>query len=339
MPTETIETITELSPQPETDEGLRKWLADYIAAHPEHTTAVLARADYIGMSRRALDSYLSGRYFLPREEGGEGADPASSRLEPAIRAFRLRVQSLDQHGNLGMFVETGTWKYLQHACDTAINENAIVVVYGRPGVGKTRGLMEYASRRMTSQPISILCSPNTTPFSFVKRLAHLVGANVRQQTHLTEEEIVSKLIRAPKPIFVDQANYLDEKSLGTLCFIWERQHVPMVLTGTKQLYDTFFQSRLTEEVRGQLSSRIALHYLLPELEQAETRAILQKALGPDATEEVITMIHSVTGGVFRSVDMMIPRLLELRQRNEKKLAEGSVKMQDLVKTADSRLMI
>ena len=62
-------------------------------------------------------------------------------------------------------------------------------------------------------------------------------------------------------------------------------------------------------------------------------------LGPDATEEVITMIHSVTGGVFRSVDMMIPRLLELWQRNEKKLAEGSVKMQDLVKTAASRLMI
>ena len=106
-----------------------------------------------------------------------------------------------------------------------------------------------------------------------------------------------------------------------------------------QLYDTFFQSRLTEDVRGQLSSRIALHYLLPELEQAETRAILQKALGPDVTEDVITLIHSVTGGVFRSVDMMIPRLLELRQRNEKKLADGSVKMQDLVKTAASRLMI
>ena len=63
------------------------------------------------------------------------------------------------------------------------------------------------------------------------------------------------------------------------------------------------------------------------------------ALGPDATEEVITMIHSVTGGIFRSVDMMIPWLLELKQRNEKKLAEGSVKMQYLVKTAASRLMI
>jgi hypothetical protein len=109
--------------------------------------------------------------------------------------------------------------------------------------------MEYASRRMTTLPISIMCSPNTTPFSFVKRLARLVGATVRQQTRLTEEEIVGKLVRAPKPLFIDQANYLDEKSLGTLCFPCERQHLPMALTGTKQLYDTFFQSRLTEEVR------------------------------------------------------------------------------------------
>jgi hypothetical protein len=65
----------------------------------------------------------------------------------------------------------------------------------------------------------------------------------------------------------------------------------------------------------------------------------RRALGPDVTEEAIALIHDVTGGVFRSVDMMIPRLLELRQSNEKKLAEGSVKMQDLVKTAARRLMI
>jgi hypothetical protein len=125
-----------------------------------------------------------------------------------------------------------------------------------------------------------MCSPSTTPFSSVKRLAHLVGAAVRQQTHLTEEEIVAKLNRVPKPLFIDQANYLDEKSLGTLCFIRERQRLPMVLAGTKRLYDTFSQSRLTEEVRGRLSSRIALHYLLPGLTQAETWAILQRALGP-----------------------------------------------------------
>src|SRR5437870_882819 len=126
------ETIIEYHRRAAGDEMLRQWLADYLAAHPEHTTAVLARADYIGIARR-----------------------------------------------------------------------------------------------MATRPISVLCSPNTTPTSFVKHLAHLVGAEVRQQAHLTEEEIAAHLWRSPKPLFIDQANYLDEKSLGTLCFLWERQHLPM----------------------------------------------------------------------------------------------------------------
>src|SRR4030095_1236459 len=55
------------------------------------------------------------------------------------------------------------------------------------------------------------------------------------------------------------------------------------------------------------------------------QAILQRTLGPDVTEEVIALIQSVTGVVLLGLDMLIARLLELRQRNEKKLAEGSIK--------------
>jgi hypothetical protein len=39
---------------------------------------------------------------------------------------------------------------------------------------------------------------------------------VRQQTHLTEEEIVGKLNPSPKRLFIDQANYLDENLIQKL---------------------------------------------------------------------------------------------------------------------------
>ena len=58
-----------------------------------------------------------------------------------------------------------------------------------------------------------------------------------------------------------------------------------------------------------------------------------------ADDEVMAQIHEVTGGNFRGVDMLIPRILELKQRNRQRLEEGSVKMQDIVKTAASRIMI
>lgn len=49
------------------DEELRVWLKRYVADHPHHPTAILSRAQYIGISRSALDAYLAGTYFLPRE--------------------------------------------------------------------------------------------------------------------------------------------------------------------------------------------------------------------------------------------------------------------------------
>src|SRR5262245_42646448 len=115
------------------NEELRQWLERYIAEHPHHSTAVLSRSQFIGIAKRALDAYLAEKYFLSREEGGEGADPQSSGIEEAISGFRQRIEGVERHGYLGSFIETGAWKCLQHACDTAINENTVVVCYGRPG--------------------------------------------------------------------------------------------------------------------------------------------------------------------------------------------------------------
>jgi hypothetical protein len=47
----------------------------------------------------------------------------------------------------------------------------------------------------------------------------------------------------------------------------------------------------------------------------------------------------VTGGVHRHVDMIVPRINELKKRNESKLASGEVSMEDIVTTAGRRLMV
>jgi len=88
------------------DEELRQWLERYITKHPHHPTAVLSRSQFIGFAKRALDAYLTGTYFLSREEGGEGADPDTSGIEEAIRGFRQQIEGVERHGYLGMFVET-----------------------------------------------------------------------------------------------------------------------------------------------------------------------------------------------------------------------------------------
>ena len=99
------------------------------------------------------------------------------------------------------------------------------------------------------------------------------------------------------------------------------------------------KSRLTEEVRDQLSSRVALHYLLSELSLKEAKAIIQQAMGEEATDEAVAQIYSLTGGVHRHVDMIIPRIFHLLELNRKALLEGKVKMSQLIALAGARLMV
>lgn len=320
------------------DEELRLWLKGYVENHPHQPTAILSRAQYIGVSRKALDSYIAGTYFLPKDEGGEGIDPKASKIEHAIRAFRERVEGSPRHGYTRSFVETRTWHQVREACTTAINENAIVVIAGKPGVGKTRCLIEYAARKMSTAPLSVLCSPNITTHYFVQRLAQELKLSDRATTSKLEDKIVEKLRRYPRPLFVDQANYLKEKALGSICYVWEVARIPVVLSGTNALHTLFVTSKLTEEVREQLSSRVALYYLLAELTLPEAKAILKRGLGEEATDELVAQIITMTGGIHRHVDMIVPRILELQERNRAKLEAGAVTMEQIVKAAGNRMM-
>ena len=320
------------------DEELRVWLKRYVADHPHHPTAVLSRAQYIGISRSALDAYLAGTYFLPKEWGGDGNDPQNSRLEPSVRAFRERVEGTSRRGYQNVFVETRAWMQVQQACNTAINENAIVVISGRPGVGKSRCLFEYAVRKMTTAPVSVLCSPNITTRYFAQRLAQELRLDDSATTSRLEDRVAEKLRRSPRPLFVDQANYLKERALGSVCYLWEVARLPVVLSGTKALHDLFTTSKLTEDVREQLASRVAIYYLLSELAPAEAKAIVQRGLRDDATDEVVAQILTITGGVHRQVDLIIPRILDLKERNRRKLADGGVTMREIVAAAGTKIM-
>jgi DNA transposition AAA+ family ATPase len=321
------------------DEDLRLWLSDHIKELPHLNTKVLSRANQIGVSRTALDSYLEGTYFLPKESGGLGVDPKGSKMEKRIRDYRERVEGTVRHGYTNTFVETRSWFQVQQACNTAINENVIVVVYGKPGTGKSRSLTEFAVRKMTTSPVIVLCSANVTTRHFVQLIAQQLGLDDSQTTARLEVLVAEKLKRSPRPIFVDQANYLSEKGLGSISYIWEVARVPVVLAGTKDLFELFTTSRLTEDVRAQLSSRVAMHYPLAELSIKEVKAIIERAFGDDATEEVISQIFNATGGIHRHVDMIIPRINDLKTRNQSRLDTGEVTMTDIVTTAGRRLMV
>jgi DNA transposition AAA+ family ATPase len=260
-------------------------------------------------------------------------------LEEKIRAYREKVEGTERHGYTNTFLDTRSWMQFQHACKTAVEENVIVVVYAKPGVGKSRCLQEYSTAKMMTMPMMILCSANITTRYFVQKIARENGLDDRLPTAALEDKIADKLKRTPRPLFVDQANYLNEKGLGTICYLWEKARIPIVLIGTKDLFELFTTSRLTEDVRAQLSSRVAMHYPLMELSIEEVKTIVTRMLGEKATNEVIKQIYNTTNGIHRHVDMMLPRLSEIISKNETELKQGAVTIEALIERAGRRLMV
>lgn len=321
------------------DEDLRLWLQGFITEHPHLSTKELSRSDHIGVSRTALDAYLNGTYFLPKSSGGLGVDPKNTKIEPKIRLYRDKVEGTDRHGYKNSFIETRSYMQFRHACKTAIEENVIVVVYGKPGVGKSRSLQEFSTGQLQTMPIQILCSANITTRYFVQKIAREVALDDRAPTAQLEDRIAEKLRRNSRPLFVDQANYLNEKALGTICYLWERARIPIVLLGTKDLFELFNTSRLTEDVRAQLSSRVAMHYPLMELSLEEVKTIVVRVLGDNASAKTVEQLYKSTNGNHRHLDMILPRLSELISKNQEGLDRGDIQLENLVDRAGSRLMV
>ena len=321
---------------PRCNEELRSWLESYIAEHPHHTTAVLSRHGHIGYSKPALDAYLKGAYGVPKEDGGTGGNV--DRVEHAIAQFRERVEGTVRHGFANTFVETRAWKQMQRACATAINENAIVVVYASPGKGKSRSLTEFTVRNMTTAPILVKCSASVTTLYFLQKICHSLNLPERGTAARLEDEIIKNLRKHPRPLFVDQANYLALKALASIAYIWEEARVPVVLVGTTLLYD-MFRTVGSEDERAQLASRVAMHFMLSDLSQEEAKAIIKRGLGEDATDENIAEVIKVTQCVHRYLDNAITRILDLKKRNADKLKSGEITMLDIIETAGRRLMI
>lgn len=319
------------------DEKLRLWLESYIAEHPHLTTTVLARTDHIGGSKTLLDAYINGTYFLPKEQGGMGVK--ESKIEKKIQAYRDRVEGTVRHGYKNSFIPTRNWLQFQYAFKTAIEENVIVVIYGEPGVGKSRCKLEFSKQRMTTRPIEILCSANITTRYFVQKIARELGLSDSPSTARLEDNIAERLKDNPRPIVVDQANYLHEKALGTCCYLWDVAQIPIILLGTKDLYEIFNTSRLTEDVRRQLSSRIAMNYQLQGLSLDEVKTIVMNALGDRATDAAIKEIYKQTRGNHRHLDMVMPRLTQTIEKNSEALEAGDLSIEELVDTATKKLMV
>lgn len=334
------------------DEALRQRFANFMAKYPHLTTAELSRDNQIGFSKTGLDGYLKGTYFLFGGPNGSPVNPAKSKLERLIREYLDRVEGDQRSGEKSEFVQTVCWQQFQYLCNTAIEENIIGVGYGSPGVGKTVSMGQYSLEKLTTRPIHILCSFNINARYFIQKIAEELNVKTNVSIPELEDRVADRLIKNKRSIFIDQGNYLPLKSVGTVLHLWDRARVPIIMTGTYKLYQMFMQLSDTEDVKGQVSSRIALMIPLMGLDDSSTKTIVMNALGQHATPEVIAEIFNTISrrvvdpngdltltASHRNLSFLLDNLRRFIKKRSAEIDAKQLSVKDLVAPAASRLIL
>jgi hypothetical protein len=83
-----------------------------------------------------------------------------------------------------------------------------------------------------------------------------------------------------------------------------------------------------------LARRVQLYYALPGLTNEEGYAVIKKALGKYATDQLCAQIMSLTGGVYDGVAKALPRILELQSSYADRL-----KPEEIVAMACAKLAV
>jgi len=79
--------------------------------------------------------------------------------------------------------------------------------------------------------------------------------------------------------------------------------------------------------------------MLSELSPAEAKALIEKILKEEATEQHVGLVYRLTGGRFRNLEFFQPRYVELRELNKEQLKRGEVHLSEVIKMAAARLII
>lgn len=298
--TEKIEQIASIAPAPR-DSGLAERAQ---ALMTSLGLSVRSLADSLGLRRGVLGAWLSG-------DNGPGYSAATiAELERVIGDWVAAQSSRGVQGPAN-FIDTTTAKRVMQGLAFAQTAGTMALVYGAPGVGKSRAIAEYASQHehvwvATISPsgsgilpaleaVAEACGVDAAAGSGARRLARTIGARVSGLSGL---------------LIIDEAQHLSLAALEELRSIHDACGVGLALAGNEIVY-----TRLTGGARAahfaQLFSRVGMrvHVRTPEsmdvekvaarfgvAEERSVALLVRVSQRPGALRGVIQILRAATRG-------------------------------------------
>jgi hypothetical protein len=291
---------------------LAQKVEDFVKENKEVTKALIARS--IGISPAQLTQFLKGEYKMSANTQG--------KLEMYVENYSKNYTKGPLEEPFIMMKQAKSIFFVADECRTA---QAMGLVYGHPGTGKSKTLQKYAQKVPDSVLIEV--EPEITVRNFLWGLADAVGAEHANSKVDTTRNIVKRLKTRDAMILIDEAEHLSVAALEHIRRIWDFTRVPILLVGTEVLLRNLMGTRGD---MAQLYSRVGLKWVTKPIEGDEGSLLceawgIDPALGP--------VIVGMTGGNLRKSVMLIDRSIRLSQ-----LSDATVD-QDLLDEAARMLIL
>lgn len=208
-----------------------------------------------------------------------------------------------------------------------------VLVTGEPGVGKNcvvRGLRARLSP--VHFRLNYVAHVNLGKRDFYKQICMALGVECKLMPATLYAAIQNNLAalareRIHPVIVLDEAHLIPDSSLGTLHvlanFAWDAEPVvSLVLVGLPELHD-----RLKLGIHRSLLTRIAHKVEISPATPDQTASYIQKrvedagARGALFAPDALTVIHELTGGMLRSIDVLADASLRVAAHQKKQLVD------------------
>jgi hypothetical protein len=219
-----------------------------------------------GVGKTRLSQWLKDKY------PGDNA-----AIEADIRRWlesREAASALDgQMPTAPEWVETPTARAVLSALSFAQMAEAVSVVYGGAGVGKTTTIRRY--RQQAPNVWVVTATPAVSaPGPILTRIAQTLGIRTTGAVHVIEANIIERVRETRGLLVIDEAQHLTHRALDAVRSIHDAAGIGLALVGNEIVY-----SQLTGGSRSvgfaQLFSRVAKRVRLSRAKDTDVTALLQ----------------------------------------------------------------
>lgn len=252
------------------------------------TYSAIARE--IGLSATALSQFMNENY---RGDNDSVSGKLAVWLENRTRKTNAMPLAPD-------FVQTRTVKQIWSALQYAQLAQCISVIYGSPGVGKSKALQQFVRERPNVWLITVSPSRSSLSECLYELALELGVGDAPRRAGQLGRVIRRKLRGTSGLLIIDEAYHLDYPVLEELRILQEETGIGLALVGNNQVYSKLTGGNSRNVDFARLFSRIAKKVAILKTKKDDVKAI-SAAWGLGDKERELVVQLAERPGALRTV--------------------------------------